>query len=69
MPETLKDAVLEITTQSAIAKACDVSQQAVSLWLRQGKVPAKRAKKFHELTGIPMHTINPEVFESGELNG
>ncbi len=69
MAGTLKDAVLEITTQSAIAKDCGVSQQAVSLWLQQGKVPAKRAKKIHELTGIPMHTLNPEVFENGELNG
>lgn len=69
MADTLKKAVLEITTQSAIAEAFEVSQQAVSLWLQQGKVPAKRAKKFHELTGIPMHKLNPDVFGSGELNG
>ena len=62
MDETLKAAVLEITTQSAIAEECEVSQQAVSLWLQQGKIPAKRAQKVHELTGIPMHKLNPDVF-------
>ena len=69
MTAKLKDALDGSVTQSAIATACNVSQQAVSLWINQGKVPAKRAKRFHEATGIPLHIVNPDIFETGEVNG
>ncbi len=69
MANTLKEAIEGVVTQSAIAAACNVSQQAVSLWIMHNKVPAKRAKRFHEVTGIPLHNINPEVFAMEGKNG
>jgi len=48
---------------SELARQIGVTPQAVQQWVRSGKVPAARAGRVHELTGVPLHDLNP-VFPS-----
>lgn len=61
---------------SNLAKACDVSPQAVHKWLENG-VPAERVLEVEKLTGISRHELRPDVFgdppgkfgAAGEISG
>lgn len=44
-------------TQKELALASGVTQQAVQLWVRQGWIPPKNAKKVSERTGIDVMRI------------
>ncbi|PST68901.1 hypothetical protein AYI77_02040 [Shewanella algae] len=60
----LKDLIPDDISQGDIADQCEVTQQSVSLWIKAGKVPPKRAKVFSRITGIPLHVVNPDVYEA-----
>ncbi|GIU22143.1 Cro/CI family transcriptional regulator [Shewanella sp. MBTL60-007] len=53
-------------SQADIAKACNVTQQAVSQWFVSGLIPAKRAQTVKAVTGIPLHKLNPQVYPTVE---
>lgn len=63
MDEKIKDLIPQELSQAEIAAHCGVKQQAVSLWLKNDEVPAKRAGKFSEITGIEKHLLN-QVFRA-----
>jgi len=42
--KALEKALKQVGSQSALAKACGVSQQAVQQWCDSGKVPAARVQ-------------------------
>jgi predicted transcriptional regulator len=49
-----------------LAKALGVSHQAVSLWLKDGRIPLSRVVQVSEVTGIPKHVLRPEFAPSGK---
>ena len=39
----------------------DIKQQHVSYWL-QNRVPAQYCKPIHQITGVPLEDLRPDVF-------
>ncbi|MGR3970067.1 helix-turn-helix domain-containing protein [Shewanella sp. 1180_01] len=56
--EKIRDLMPAGWSQAAIAKTCNVSQQAVSQWLAKNEVPVRRVFLFHQATKIPKHILN-----------
>lgn len=46
----------------AVADHFGLSYEAVRLWCEEGKVPPKRVLAMEELTGVPRHELNSDVF-------
>jgi hypothetical protein len=58
----IHDAVNAAGTQDQLAVALQVTQQAVSAWLRQGWVPIGRAEEIETMYGIPRNRlVNPRI--------
>lgn len=55
----IRDLLPKGLSQKMIADACGVSQQAVNQWLSENRVPAKRVKAFHDVSGIAASRLNP----------
>lgn len=47
---------------TAVAKACEVSPQAVSKWKY---VPAKHARKVAIMAGLPLEVVRPDFVQVG----
>lgn len=60
----IQRAVQLLQTQTALAKACGQHPQAVSRWLRTGRVPSHHCKAIEEATGgrVTCHDLRPDVF-------
>lgn len=55
-------AVLAAKGQSKLATELGVTQQAISLWVKQGWVPLGRAAEIEQKFDIPRHRlINPAI--------
>ncbi len=66
----IADAVQQVGTQEALAEQLGVSQQAVSIWLRRGWVPLRRAQEIEALTGVGRaRLINPRIADLVDLHG
>lgn len=52
-----------VGSQEKLAKAIGLSQQAISRWVKSGRVPAEHARKVSEATGVPPHIIRPDIFD------
>jgi DNA-binding transcriptional regulator YdaS (Cro superfamily) len=50
-------AVEKLGSQKALAALCEQLPQAVTRWLREGKVPAKYAARIEQETGIPRREL------------
>jgi transcriptional repressor of cell division inhibition gene dicB len=52
-------------TQRALAKAVDVTPQAVNQWFRDNKIPIRRAVEIERLTNgeISKSDIRPDIFD------
>lgn len=49
--------------QAALARALDVTPQAVSQWVNGKRpVPPRLAIRIEELTGVSRHELRPDVF-------
>lgn len=60
----IKRAVYLAGSQTALASALGVKQQAVYHWLVSGFAPRRRATQIHELYDIPLHDlVNPEFLK------
>ena len=55
--QTIKD-----INQSSVALELNISQQAVSQWVKAGKVPAGRVLDVERITGISRHILNPVIY-------
>ena len=53
----IKNAVALAGNITALAKALGVTQQAVSLWVKAGYVPVKRAHQINKKYGVPISTL------------
>lgn len=61
-------AVLAAGTQAKLAEGLGVTQQAVSIWLRRGWVPLRRAQEIEALLGVPRaRLINPRIADLVDL--
>lgn len=57
----IKDIVARCGGRKVLAAAFDISGAAVSQWRR---VPAKRCMQVAVLSGLPAHTLRPDIFAS-----
>ena len=64
----ISDAVRLAGTQDLLAEKLGVSQQAVSIWLRRGWVPLRRAQEIEVLLGVSRaRLINPRIADLVDL--
>ncbi len=59
------DFIKQRGNQTMIAKALDLTPQAVSFWVSTKKIPTDRVVELEIATGIPRQQIKPELF--GEI--
>lgn len=62
----LKKALLPFMPQVKFASSVGVTQQAISLWLKAGRVPPNKVGIVSSKTGIPKHFLNPDF--ASEVN-
>lgn len=61
----LHDAAVAAGSQSALASALNVSQAAISKWIKRGWVPLDRAVEIEELFGFPRRSmIDPKIVDT-----
>lgn len=63
MGNSIKELAENKISQAELAEACGVSQQAVSLWYKQNRIPPRRVSIVSKLTGISPEILNPDVFK------
>ena len=64
MNTIIRQAIDQLGSQEALAKACGVSQAAVSKWARGGKVSAESAVAIHRATHghIALFDLRPDLW-------
>ena len=69
MTKAIDKAIQHYGSQAALARACDVSQMAVSKWTRNG-VPPERALQIEKLTdgAVTRQDLRPDLFGLAALN-
>lgn len=59
----LKKAINMAGSQAELAALLKgASQQNISYWLRNGKVPAERVLAIEEVTGVARHELRPDLY-------
>ncbi len=67
-PSGIADALQQAGNQVALAQQLGVTQQAVSIWLRRGWVPVRRALEIEAQFGIPRsRLISPRLADLVDL--
>lgn len=62
------DAIKAAGSQEKLAEKLGVSQQAISVWLRRGWVPLRRAQEIEALFGVARHRVlNPRIADLVDL--
>lgn len=64
--KALEKAIKVVGSQSALARSCDVSQQAVHQWIAAGQVPAHRVNSVVSATrgAVSANDLRPDIFLS-----
>ena len=57
----LKWRMAQELTQMQVAERLGVGQPAVAKW-EEGKVSHSKALAVHQLTGIPLHELRPDIY-------
>lgn len=61
--EALQSALEIAGTQTALAKICGVSQQAVWKWVQSSKrLPAEYVLRVEAATGVSRHLLRPDIY-------
>jgi transcriptional regulator with XRE-family HTH domain len=64
----IADALIQAGNQAILAERMGVSQQAISIWLRRGWVPVRRALEIEAQFGIPRaRLISPRLADLVDL--
>lgn len=64
------DAISAAGSQQKLAEALGVTQQAVSIWVRRGWVPLRRAQEIEAQFGVQRsRLINPRIADLVDLTG
>jgi DNA-binding transcriptional regulator YdaS (Cro superfamily) len=48
--------------QVELAKAMNVTPQAINQWVTHNRIPANRVIEIERLTGVSRHALRPDVF-------
>lgn len=48
--------------RAELARALDITSEAVRQWLENGEIPLRRIKEVSKVTGLPMHELRPDIF-------
>ena len=62
----ITDAIKRLGGLSRVADAMQVKPPSLHRWKARGIIPPARAARFSEITGIPLHRLNPSVFPAPE---
>lgn len=63
-PTGIEKAITAAGSQAVLSRELGVTQQTVSLWLKQGWVPSKRAQEIEMIHGVPRRTlVDPKLLE------
>lgn len=66
--DSLRLAIRQAGSQSALARMLGISQAAVSKWDRLGKhLPADHVLRVEELTGVSRHDLRPDIYPRDEI--
>jgi transcriptional regulator with XRE-family HTH domain len=66
----IAEALAQAGNQAQLAEKLGVSQQAISIWLRRGWVPVRRALEIEAQFGIPRsRLISPRLADLVDLPG
>jgi DNA-binding transcriptional regulator YdaS (Cro superfamily) len=58
----IAEALTRIGSQTELARLLGISQQAISVWVRRGWVPAERAREIEYHTGVARQSlIKPQL--------
>ena len=69
-PSGISDALAQAGSQAQLAERLGVTQQAVSIWLRRGWVPVRRALEIEAQFGIPRsRLISPRLLDLVDVPG
>lgn len=55
-------AVKAADSQSALARALNVTPQAVQKWCASGRVPAERVLEIEKFSGVSRHELRPDLY-------
>lgn len=61
-PDIVERVIAGAGGQSALAKACSVTRQAIQHWKKTGRVPVKKTIAVEAASGVPRHDINPDYY-------
>ena len=59
---SLNEAIAAAGGIQCLAKALDISYQAVQKWRARGHPPAKRCLDIERLTGVSRHDLRPDIY-------
>jgi DNA-binding transcriptional regulator YdaS (Cro superfamily) len=62
MTTSIKKAVLAAGSQSALARAVNVTPQAVHQWVEYGRVSHKKVIDVERATGVPRQELRPDLY-------
>lgn len=60
----LKNIIATCGSQEKLAAEIGLTQQAISRWVKSGKVPAEHVRKVSIVTGVYPHEIRPDIFDA-----
>lgn len=63
---SLELAVRAVGSQTKLAEAIGRTQQAVSKWAKDGRIPAEYVVAVEKATGIPRQKLRPDLYEGME---
>ena len=64
MRSAIEVAIADVGSQGAVARALGITRQAVTFWVRTGRLPAERAIELEELTEgrVTREMLRPDLF-------
>lgn len=64
METPIEKAVIAAGSQSALARAVNVTPQAVQQWVESGRVSHKKVLAVETATGVSRHELRPDLYPS-----
>ena len=62
MLTSIERAVQAVGSQSALARATNVTPQAAQQWVARGRVSHKKVIEVARVSGVPRHELRPDLY-------